>query len=176
MVKTCSKCKETKPISDFTRNNNAKDKLTSWCKSCCKIARDSYYQINKEKINLKQKEWRENNADYRKQKRLEKRREDPRKTILYSAKHRAIKKGLDFNLTLDDIIIPEICPVLGISLDLYQDTQKRSSPSLDRIDPKLGYTKDNVQVISWLANTMKQDADKEHLLKFAKWVFEKFKE
>ena len=176
MVKICSKCKQEKNLSDFTYNKNTKDKLTTWCRGCCKIARDDYYQENKEKISLMQKTWRENNADYRKLKRIEKRREDPRKTILYSAKHRAMIKDLAFDLVLEDIIIPETCPVLGIPLELYHDTQMRSSPSLDRINPRLGYTKGNIQVISWLANTMKQDADKEQLLEFAKWVFEKFKE
>jgi hypothetical protein len=44
--------------------------------------------------------------------------------------------------------------------------------SLDRINPKLGYTKGNVQFISYKANVMKQDVDIDTLLLFAKRVIE----
>jgi hypothetical protein len=59
---------------------------------------------------------------------------------------------------------------------MFHDTQSRTSPSLDRIDSTLGYTKGNIQVISWLANTMKTNASIEELKLFAKWVLETFKE
>jgi len=176
MVKVCSKCKQEKSTSEFTFNKNTKDKLTVWCKSCCKLARDTYYIQNKESIQKRQKEWREKTSDYRREKKKQKHREDPRKLMLYSARHRAKHKGLDFNIELDDIVIPDVCPVLGMPLILYQDSQQRTSPSLDRIDPTKGYTKGNIQVISWFANTMKQDANSSELLKFAEWIFENFKE
>lgn len=41
---------------------------------------------------------------------------------------------------------------------------------VDRKDPTQGYTKDNVWVISQLANAMKWDSTKEERLAFAKWV------
>jgi len=76
--------------------------------------------------------------------------------ILHSAKYNARKKGKEFTISLEDIIIPEYCPILGIKLDLKA---KRSydSPSIDRINPKLGYIKGNVQIISWRANLIKSD-------------------
>ncbi len=174
--KTCSKCKVEKLFSEFTYNKNRPDKLTVWCKNCNKESRDSYYLANKEKIKIKHLQWRENNKDSIKIKKLQKRKEGPRKTMLYSAKCRAQKKGWDFNLELEDIVIPEYCPILNIKLEMFNDTQSRTSPSLDRIDSKLGYTKDNIQVISWLANTMKTNASIEELKLFAHWVIETFKE
>lgn len=40
-MKTCSKCKETKPMSEFYKDRSKKDGLRSWCKSCFKRYRKS---------------------------------------------------------------------------------------------------------------------------------------
>jgi len=176
MEKRCTKCGITKLFSEFTLNNNRPDKLTVWCKTCSKQSRDDYYLKNKEKIREKHLEWRANNKDYIASQRVIKKEEDPRKSILYSAKYRATQRGLPFNLELEDIVIPEYCPVLNIKLDFFHTSQNRTSPSLDRIDSSRGYTKDNIQVISWLANTMKTNASKEELVLFANWVLNTFKE
>lgn len=84
------------------------------------------------------------------------------------ARYRAKKKGLDFDITFNDIHIPSFCPVLGIPL-FPSNTGKTgffpNSPSLDRINPKGGYTKDNVRVISCRANLLKSNASLEELEK-----------
>ncbi len=33
-MKTCTKCKISKSIDNFTKSSNSKDKLRSWCKKC----------------------------------------------------------------------------------------------------------------------------------------------
>ncbi len=63
-----------------------------------------------------------------------------------------------FDLTLDDIVIPSVCPLLGIPLDREAKSWTSNKPSLDRVDPRRGYTKDNVWVVSWRANRIKSDA------------------
>lgn len=88
------------------------------------------------------------------------------------AKMRCKDNGREFNLEVSDILIPDICPVLGIKLNMNSGKSGayRNSPSLDRIDNSKGYTKDNIQVISQLANAMKCHATNEELHKFASWV------
>ncbi len=88
------------------------------------------------------------------------------------AKMRAKENGREFNLEVSDIVIPDVCPVLGISLNMNSGKSGayRNSPSLDRIDNSKGYTKDNIQVISQLANAMKCHATNEELHKFAQWI------
>jgi hypothetical protein len=52
---------------------------------------------------------------------------------------------------------------------------KYNSPSLDRINNNRGYTKNNIQVISYRANTMKGDASPIELIRFAEWVLQNYK-
>jgi hypothetical protein len=73
-----------------------------------------------------------------------------------SAKRRAAKSGLEFSITVEDIIFPDICPLLNLKLS-YEDFGIRyNSPSLDRKDSKKGYTKENIWVISSRANLLKK--------------------
>lgn len=91
-----------------------------------------------------------------------------------SAKKRAKVNGWDFDIEVSDICIPDVCPVLGMDLVKGEGRATGSSPSLDRIDSSKGYIKGNVQVISKKANTMKHDATREELVKFAEWVLREF--
>ncbi len=86
--------------------------------------------------------------------------------LLRGAKRRAIKAGLPFNINMTDIVVPECCPILGVKLE----KGTRYAPSLDRKDPRGGYTKDNVWVVSKIANQMKSDSTLEEQRKFAEWV------
>ena len=96
----------------------------------------------------------------------------PEWKMFQRAKTRAKERGLEFNLDLSDIEIPDTCPILGISLNVNSGKSGAyvNSPSLDRIDNDLGYVKGNVWVISQLANAMKSKASVLQLQKFAQWV------
>ena len=87
-----------------------------------------------------------------------------KQTLLRSARNRALKKGLEFNIEVKDIYIPEKCPILKT----YLVCSTRYSPSIDRIYPNKGYVKGNIAVISTLANCMKANATPKELLIFAK--------
>lgn len=78
--------------------------------------------------------------------------------MFYGARKRAKDQGLPFDIELDDITIPERCPLLNIPLIVGKGRWTANSPTLDRIEPVLGYTKKNVQVISHRANAIKRDA------------------
>jgi hypothetical protein len=83
---------------------------------------------------------------------------DPRPVMLRLAKCRAKKKGVAFDLDIDDIIIPDQCPVLRIKIEVGSGRLTDNSPTIDRINPKKGYVRGNVSVISWRANVLKKDA------------------
>jgi hypothetical protein len=94
---------------------------------------------------------------------------------LKSIKSRAVARGIPFNLDIEDISFPSVCPVLGLELSREVGGKSVASPSVDRIIPSLGYVKGNVQVISELANRMKSDATPEQLILFAEWVLKTYK-
>ena len=93
-----------------------------------------------------------------------------KKYMYTSAKLRAQKKGIPFNIEEDDIIIPEICPILEVPLILGHKGNYEYTPSLDRIDNSKGYVKGNIMVISKKANSMKNSASIEELKMFVKNV------
>lgn len=83
------------------------------------------------------------------------------KTAIARIRYRAKKKGIDFNLDVDDIKLPEFCPVLGMRLVIGNGVSARNAPdapSIDRFDNSLGYVKGNIRVISNRANILKSDA------------------
>lgn len=90
------------------------------------------------------------------------------KYMLGRSRQAAKKLNLPFNLEVEDIVVPEMCPILNEPLKIGT----RYAPSIDRIIPSLGYVKGNVWVISMKANAMKTDATKEELKLFARWIDE----
>lgn len=95
---------------------------------------------------------------------------NPERYLLTCAKIRARKENREFNIGIEDIIIPEYCPVLGIILEPCKGVRGPSSPSLDRIDNTKGYIKGNIRVISWRANRLKSDATVEELNRVIKYM------
>jgi hypothetical protein len=81
----------------------------------------------------------------------------PEYGLWYAAKFRAKGKGLPFDLDPDDIVIPAVCPVLGIPIRVGVGVRFANSPSLDEFALGGGYVKSNVRVISWRANRLKSD-------------------
>lgn len=133
------------------------------CVHCCR-ARDraryakrrphqkAYYDANRERIC----------AGARKHGR-EKHAKDPRYKMLSSAKLRAKAAGRECTVALEDIVIPEFCPLLGVKIITGTRQVKTNSPTLDRKDSAKGYTPDNIWVISWRANRIKSDSTLEEM-------------
>jgi hypothetical protein len=118
----------------------------------------------------------ESQADYLNRKQKEYYAANRVMRLLYTAKHRAKRDGLKFALVHADIQIPDVCPVFGVPFEFGKGRVGPMSPTLDKITPKNGYVPGNIQVISHLANSMKNNATKEQLISFAEWVLRKFGE
>lgn len=153
LAKQCTRCKEVKSLECFgleKRYNIYK----AACKVCLSKEQKQRRLLNPEQTRLDKRDWRHNN---------------PERILLSGAKTRAKQKGLDFNLELSDIIIPNFCPVLGISIIIGGDKLSNNSPTLDRIDSTKGYVKGNIEVISWRANFLKSNATFEEMYLLGKY-------
>ena len=159
-TKKCSRCEETKLLSEFKKSTAQKDGVQPWCQSCQKTYMKAYREANKDR-----------------QKSYENARTEDGSNSLNCIKVKAKKKGLPFDLTLEDITSVTHCPVFGWELKRGTMTGKpqHNSPSVDRIVPELGYVKENIQILSNKANSMKSDATPEELIMFAEWIFRTYK-
>jgi len=192
--KTCSKCKLNKKTTEFSHSNRSKDGLRWTCKGCNSVdwslrrkngPTSGFVTVTEKLCNLCRsiKSATEFSPDNRNRTRLQAlckscfssrqkltRQTNPEKTILSQAESRSRRFGLPFNLTLSDIVIPKICPVLGIPIQLSACRLAANSPTLDRIIPSKGYVKGNVVVMSWRANRLKGDGTPQEIELLNSWI------
>jgi hypothetical protein len=151
------------PLVDFGRDKSRPDGYHSHCKACRRQKRQRWYNTNKTEIleTLKDNYYLNHDANKlaaNKRSAEYKARRGISWALLMSVKTRAKKRGLEFNLVEQDIVIPDVCPILGISLTREVGPRTDNYPTLDRINNSKGYTKDNVMVVSWRANELKGTA------------------
>ena len=101
-------------------------------------------------------------------------RVNPIPQLISGFRNRAKKQNVPFNLTVDDMKdliknAADICPALGVKMEIAKlyANDSNYSPSFDRIDPKKGYTKNNIVIISNRANRIKSDATVDEIRKVA---------
>jgi hypothetical protein len=87
--------------------------------------------------------------------------------LWHRAKIRAKEKGIPFNIEISDIIVPEECPIFKTKFEVRNH---KTCASIDRVIPKLGYIKGNIQIISNRANMIKADASLEEIKKIYEWL------
>jgi len=169
--KQCFCCKLVKPAEDFPKNHQLIGGLHTWCKLCSntKNKEKEYYKTS-QKVRKERRATDPIFAENLRKNSRENRRKNITTSLLSAARRRAQQNNLEFNLTKEDIVIPDICPILLKPLVCGDKNDYSFSPSVDRIDNNKGYTKDNIQIISTKANKMKNNATKEELTNFANWV------
>ena len=92
--------------------------------------------------------------------------------LVEAARQRARKFNLPFTLKIQDLreIITTRCPVFDFKFEINKQNTKnnwRNSPSLDRIVPDKGYVKDNIIIVSLMANVIKNQATPKEIQKVA---------
>jgi hypothetical protein len=149
--KTCTQCKQVKELSAFYKNKAARDSYSFNCKECQKL----YRQQNKDKVAT----WKK---DYYQQSRgtvaycL--------RRLLYSAKTRANKSNLPFDLTMEwlETMVVSHCPITLEAIDWTKEQVvggklSPNSPSIDKHIPELGYVQSNCSIVSHRGNVIKSN-------------------
>jgi hypothetical protein len=103
-----------------------------------------------------------------------------RKSLIYQTmrekfrkkKANATKTGVEFTIDFGELEFPTHCPILGIELDYFAENRAENTVSFDRIDSNKGYVSDNVVVISWRANRIKNDGTAEEHQKIADFLYQ----
>lgn len=155
MEKLCIICGENDEVMFYPKRKNK-------CKKCLSENNKSGYHSKSEEQKKeyidKQKKWRDGNLiRYR----------------VESAKHRAIRKGLVFEIT-DDIIQQKLEEQDGkcyISKQpLVMGENDWYGISLDRLDSNLGYTVDNTILVTKFVNSSKNSLSLDEYIKLLKEV------
>ena len=141
-LRKCCVCKQFKSYDNFHKNCRKYLGLSNTCKLCNKLKNKDYQKTIKYKNKriVYYMTYRNSHKEYE---------------MWRHAKKRAKLDNREFTITIEDIVIPEFCPVLSIPLNRESNGKSDNSPSLDRIDNTKGYIKGNICVISWRANNIK---------------------
>lgn len=144
------------------------------------VPRKEYYRKwaskNRDKVRAAQKRYREKHTEAERTRCREKAvtyrttvhgRAD---RLLSAAKRRASTIGVAFDLDLEWLkakLEAGVCEVTRLPF-ILQAGRSLFAPSLDRQDPNLGYTKDNVRVTLWCYNAAKGVGTDEEVMLMAK--------
>ena len=174
-TKVCTACNVEKPLDSFSLQGtkysySASSKYHSNCKDCSA---------------KRAKEWRKNNPNYKGTGRNSKVPEQDRKLFsairarLGQAKERIKKYNLEAT-ALTDMELYNLykaqnakCALTGV--EMVVEKQSPLCLSLDKKEPKLGYTLDNVQWVCWAANRAKGDLSMMDFLGMCECVVENLK-
>lgn len=174
-MKTCTKCKEEKKITEFYKDKRREDGLKSWCKSCHlednrkreseykntrkeyrqtevykQIKRD-YYKKNKDKILTENKAWTQTFSGR-----------------LFSYKRSAEQRDIDWLLTEEQFKMfwRKSCSYCGDIIETI---------GIDRIDSNKPYEIDNCKSCCSECNRMKMELSEENFLKMIKKIYDNLK-
>ena len=136
----------------------------------CKARDRAYHAENAAERSEYQRRYRVEKAEVLRAKGRRHREEDAASSMLKHARYSAKQKNLPFDLVKEDIEIPLVCPVLGVTLSVALGIRTSASPSLDRIVPGKGYVKGNIRVVSWRANNLKSDATLQELQALVRYL------
>ncbi len=164
LVKKCSTCKQIKTLDLFDPAPKLFLGVRHICKECRKLYDNKRYNMNGEKqrkynLSPEARKSRRKSVIKHKEKRL-----------WGNARDRALKRNLEFNIEIEDVKIPDICPVLGIPIIRDSIGVTDNCATLDRIDNSKGYIKGNVCVISYRANILKKNGTIDEFKKILEYM------
>lgn len=173
--RTCRSCLLEKSVDLFNRDRGLPTKL---CKAChaeqCRNRYRANAEVRRELERARRAACKAEDPSGVSRKEHErywqKKKRDPIGYLLARLKNQAKTKGVPFDLSREDIFLPEHCPILGVKLSPIVSARSENSPEVDRVIPALGYVRGNVAVISARANRMKDNGSAQEHERIAAWM------
>ena len=135
-LKRCSTCRRRKPLGEFTKNKSQKSGYMCYCKACHNKRNNS---VRKDCLSIstacKRLHWYIKNRIRR--------------------KNRDLEFGPEFIEELYNLQNGR-CAYTGDVLEIRAGFS--NTMSVDRIDSSIGYTKDNIRLVTWEVNKAKMDS------------------
>jgi len=100
-MKTCTRCQQSLPESEFHRSGS---KLKSHCKACQAKINSAWYATNKQRKAEAGRAWYKTNKERVAEKRNAWRRENPEALKPSQHRHRALKRKAEGSFTKDDLL------------------------------------------------------------------------
>jgi len=184
-MRKCNKCNQEKPLAEFIKNKNSKGGYANTCKSCQNKYSKQWKRINSVELSKKRR------IRYSETKGLEVKERELKRKLLHPLRvrcqllrrgmiDRAKTKNIEFDTTyftveylIDRLTQNNKCQCCGKELDISYKANRKfndNSPSMDRVNPKLGYIKSNVAILCWRCNKLKQDSTSEELKIIARFM------
>lgn len=171
--KSCSCCGIFLPLTHFSPSRLGKHKVRSNCRVCAKAKSQAQRRENPEAYQAWRMKYYAKNRKRCMRRSVQWNKANPARALIIQARRRAKRRGIEFSLVT--VVIPEVCPVLGIPLRVGDRKVTPGSPTLDRIDPSKGYTPGNTIVVSHLANSVKYLANPSQIRKVADFYAAQFR-
>lgn len=184
-MKTCTQCSEIKSFDNFYicgKNKLGEPRYTPKCRSCMSL---NHKIKHPRKDKPKKEKEIATPAVCSNRKKIKGYRElypnhlvDRARSMFKSANRRK-DKGTEFDIDLPFILAKldkGICEVTGIAFNYDKpsgESTNKFAPSIDRIDSSVGYIKNNVRVVVWWYNLMKNDSTDNELLEICQAVVNK---
>jgi len=158
-LKVCDYCKQSKYDTSFIFTKSGKKYNSKNCAEC-------RYQIRKIKHGHKFEEYR-NRSHFKEAMTLEGRAS----LMFYRCVRRARVDKKEISIKKEDILELlsfGVCQKTGIKLIIDGTKNNPYSPSVDRIDNSVGYTKENIQIVCAIYNFCKNQFSDDDVLEFIK--------
>lgn len=154
--KVCKRCGVEKAMAEFHKDKGRRDGKRSVCKKCDHAIHEIYVKSNREHLSKYRSDWYRRNVKHMAEKNKTFYLKFRAKRLIDGARKRSVIKGLPFDL---DVYRKEIqaridagfCEISGVPFNL-NDGKTFDSPSIDRIDCKIGYVYTNIRIVCFAMN------------------------
>jgi hypothetical protein len=184
-MKKCSRCNLEYPMDRFIKNRDCVGGYAGTCKNCQNGYSRKWKQRNSKRLSTaRRKRYADTEGKEVKIRVARRKKLYPlrfRCQMLRSGmRDRARIKNIEYdkNFFTTNYLMKRLsknsnCECCGKKLDLGYKNDKRfneNSPSMDRVNPNKGYTKENTAILCWRCNRIKQDAKPFELRKIADFI------